>query len=72
MGKSSSSKAFDHDTGNSSQSNNLGKQNPTGQQQVQSQLLIQEVDIDSLIIEERERDIKKLTNDIKIVNEMFK
>jgi hypothetical protein len=33
---------------------------------------IQEVDIDSLIIEEREREIKKLNNDIKLVNEMFK
>lgn len=33
---------------------------------------LKEVDIDSLIIEERERDIKKINQDIIMVNEMFR
>lgn len=44
-----------------------------GDLKIQSQLIkVQEVDIDSLIIEERERDIKKINQDILLVNEMFK
>eukprot|EP01035_Chromulina_nebulosa_P020588 gene20588-26696_t len=35
-------------------------------------IALKEVDIDSLIIEERERDIKKINHDILLVNEMFK
>jgi hypothetical protein len=40
--------------------------------QKQQLVALKEVDIDSLILEERERDIKKINQDIIIVNEMFK
>lgn len=33
---------------------------------------LKEVDIDTLIVEERERDIKKISQDILLVNEMFR
>ena len=44
-----------------------------GHKEVAQQLIaVNEVDIDTLIVEERERDIKRLTTDIRLVNEMFK
>lgn len=45
---------------------------PQQQQQVVLKPLMQEQDVDQMIIEERERDIKKLNHDIALVNEMFK
>ena len=57
---------------------------PDGQQQQQQQQLqplqqqlvlkplMHEQDVDQMIIEERERDIKKLNHDLTLVNEMFK
>jgi len=50
------------------------QQQPQLQQQQQLVLkpLMHEQDVDQMIIEERERDIKKLNNDLALVNEMFK
>ena len=43
-----------------------------GQLQQGQLVALREVDIDALIVEERERDIVKLNQDIRLVNEMFK
>ena len=47
-----------------------GKNIQGGQQQFQQQIVGQEVD--DLIAEEREKDIKKMNQDLRLVNEMFK
>jgi len=41
-------------------------------QQQQQQLMLQGEDVDMAIIEERERDIKKINHDLVMVNEMFR
>ena len=41
-------------------------------QQLALKPLMHEQDVDQMIIEERERDIKKLNHDLALVNEMFK
>ena len=45
---------------------------PPLQQQQQQQFMPQLNDVDDAIIEERERDIKKINQDLHLVNEMFK
>lgn len=42
------------------------------QQQQQQQIMHELVDVDDAIIEERERDIKKINQELLLVNEMFR
>mmetsp|Transcript_16975 Transcript_16975/g.24597 ORF Transcript_16975/g.24597 Transcript_16975/m.24597 type:complete len:173 (+) Transcript_16975:305-823(+) len=54
-------------------SSNTNQYNPPQQlQKLALKPLMQEHDVDQMIIEERERDIRKVNHDLALVNEMFK
>jgi len=54
-------------------SSNANQYNPPQQQQqLTMKPLMEEHDVDQMIIEERERDIRKVNHDLALVNEMFK
>jgi hypothetical protein len=54
-----------------SQSSGDSDVSPQNGQMKKTLVALKEVDIDTLIIEERERDIRKINQDIIMVNEMF-
>ena len=59
---------------NTTKSNEYGELSAAGNSQARVQKLValDAVDVDMVIIEERERDIKQINKDITIVHEMFK
>lgn len=54
--------------------NNQNNQNPfnNNNSQQQEQLMMQPQDVDDALIEERDKDIQKINDDLVLVNEMFK
>jgi phosphoenolpyruvate-protein kinase (PTS system EI component) len=61
-----------NDTFSNAYDNSNAGQNNYQQQQQQQTVMHELVDVDDAIIEEREQDIRKINQDLHIVNEMFR
>lgn len=69
------SDGFSRTGGNGSESSGFDGPSSGGQQQMQAPRFIQTLqgqDVDDAIMEERERDIRKMNQDLAMVNEMFR